>query len=134
MLLALSSCEDDEVRNNNPNLPNIPFQAEINMTLPQFSALKFVGNSAELPGFGVSGVIVYNINGTTYSALDLSDPNHPPSSCSRMQVNGITATCPCPTDENSYTIIDGQPLTGDGEFGMRAYRVDVVGDVLIISN
>jgi len=133
-ILLLTGCEDDDVRYNNPNLTDINFQAEVNLNLAQFSSLKFTGNRAVLTGFGLQGIVIYNLNGTQFNAFELSDPNHPPNSCSRMTLDGIEALCPCGNDDNAYTIISGQPVRGDGEFGMKPYRVERVGDVLIISN
>lgn len=133
-VLPLTSCEDDDRRYNNPNLIDLNFQVEVNLNLPQYSQLQFVGNSATLSSFGIKGIVIHNVNGNQFTAFELSDPNHPPSSCSKMTISGIEASCPCATDDNRYSILTGQPLSGNGEYGMKPYRLERDGNILLISN
>ncbi|ALM20856.1 hypothetical protein JCM19294_2423 [Nonlabens tegetincola] len=134
IVLGFISCEDDELRNRNPNLLDLGFAVELNTSLPQYSGLNFPGNTVEVSGFGNRGIVVYNSNNRDYFAFDLSDPNHTPNECSRMEINGIEASCPCPTDNNKYSLINGQPLEGNGEYGMKAYRVVRNGNIITVSN
>lgn len=133
-VLALLSCEGDDTRNRNPFLIDISFQAILNTDLPQYSTLNFAGNSVVVRNQGIRGFVVYNFGNGQYSAFELSDPNHIPNSCSAMNVSGITATCPCPDDNNSYDIFSGQPSTGGGLYPMKAYRVNRNGSSIIVSN
>jgi len=134
VLVALLSCESDDGRRGNPFLIDISFQAILNTDLPQYSNLNFAGNSVVVRNQGIRGFVVYNFGNGQYSAFELSDPNHAPNSCSGMTVQGITATCPCPDDTNSYDIFSGQPSTGGGEYGMKPYRVTRSGNSVIVSN
>ena len=65
-----------------------------------------------------------------FFVYELSDPNHPPNDCSRMSINGIVASCPCSSDTNTYNIVTGQPMTGNGEFPMKAYRAERSGNII----
>ena len=66
-------------------------------------------------------------------AFELTDPNHVPSSCSVLEVDGIQASCGC-EDGNVYSIITGQLVEGQGEYTLKPYRVERAGNVLQISN
>jgi hypothetical protein len=131
---ALLSCEGDDNSRRNPFLIDISFQTTLNTDLPQYSSLNFTGNSVVVRNQGIRGFVIYNFGNGQYSAFELSDPNHAPNSCSTMNVEGITATCPCTDDNNSYAIISGQPTTGGGLYGMKPYRVSRSGNIIVVSN
>lgn len=130
----LVSCSNNNDRDRNPFLVDIGFQTTINTNLPQFSNLNFPGNAVVVPNIGLRGVVLYNLGNGQLFAYELSDPNHAPSACSTMTVQGITAVCPCTDDVNEYSIITGQPTQGNGVFGMRAYRVTRNGNIITVSN
>lgn len=131
---TLFSCESDDDQRRNPFLIDISFQASLNTDLPQFSSLNFAGNSVVVRNQGIRGFVIYNFGNDQYSAFELSDPNHAPNSCATMNIDGITATCPCPDDNNSYDIFSGQPKTGNGKYPMKPYRVSRSGNVIVVSN
>lgn len=133
LFLFLSGCSgtDDGIRNN-PNLANLSFRLQLNLNLPEYNDLQFAGNSFATYNNGVKGIVVYNINNSQYAAFELSDPNHPPSSCSAMTVSGVIATCEC--ENNKYNIVTGQLSEGEGQFSMKPYRIEKRGNVLEISN
>ncbi len=131
LMLAACSGSDDSIRNN-PNLPNVNFRFQLNLNFPEYNDLQFPGNSYATYNYGVKGVVIYNINNSQYAAFELSDPNHPPSSCSGMTVSGVIASCGC--DDNKYNIITGELSEGDGQYTMRRYRVQRTGNVLDVFN
>jgi hypothetical protein len=51
-----------------------------------------------------------------------------------MTISGIEATCPCTDDNNKYNIITGQPISGNGQYGLKAYRAERVGAIVRVSN
>jgi len=132
-LLACSS-SNDNINVNNPFL-NIPIvNLTLNLNLPEYNVLKFPGNSVVVTSQGIKGIVIYSINETQYSALELSDPNHIPSSCSRMTVETPLATCQC-SDENKYEIITGEHSPQDSsKYPMYRYRAVREGDVIRIYN
>lgn len=134
LLTLLLSCTNNEERNRNPFLIDVGFQAALNTNLPQFSSLNFPGNFVIVPNIGIRGVVVYHVGNSQYFAYDLADPNHALRDCSMMTVSAITATCPCNDDNNTYNIITGQPITGNGIYGLKAYRVSRIDNIINVSN
>tara|TARA_B100000953_G_scaffold117256_2_gene96624 strand:+ start:13065 stop:13502 length:438 start_codon:yes stop_codon:yes gene_type:complete len=134
--ILISGCSSsDDGRNNNPNLVDINFQYRINIESAEFNQLQFPGNQVPIyyEGVGIGGVVVYNVNNDLYLAYELSDPNHVPNqTCPGMTMNGIEATCSC--EGNVYNIITGEQVEGEGDYAMKAYRVEKNGRFLTISN
>ncbi|HZW77292.1 MAG TPA: hypothetical protein VFF21_03170 [Flavobacteriaceae bacterium] len=135
VLLLLSACSSDDRRlNTNPFLTNPVVNLSLNLNLPEYNSLKFPGNYIIAPQ-GVKGIVIYCINENQYVAFDLADPNHAPIECSRMSVEGIIATCPCPNDENEYFIITGQHKTDpDTKYPMQPYRAQRSGNYVTVRN
>lgn len=133
LFISLLGCSssDDNYRNN-PNLPNVNFRFQLNLSFPEYNDLQFPGNSYATYNHGVKGVVIYNINNSQFVAFELSDPNHPPSSCSGMTVNGVIASCGC--DDNEYNVITGELSEGSGEYTMKPYRVQRSGNILEVYN
>lgn len=129
------SCDnDDNLNRNNPYLIDPFVDIQLNLSLPQYNQLNFPGNSIILPSQGIRGIVVYNIDNSQYAAFELTDPNHAPNSCSRMEIEGIEATCPCPDDSNSYNIVTGQHRTEPNLYPMQRYNAVRTGDVIHVSN
>lgn len=133
LYLALMACSstDDNLRNN-PNLPDLNFRLQLNLSLPEYNDLQFSGNSYVTYNYGVKGIVIYNINNSQYAAFELSDPNHPPSDCSGMAVNGVIASCGC--DDNKYNVITGELSEGEGQYTMKPYRIQRSGNVIEVWN
>ncbi len=133
LLISLfSGCSADDNYRGNPNLPDLHFNLQLNLSLPEYSNLQFAGNHYVTYNQGVKGIVIYNINGSQFVAFELSDPNHPPSSCSAMTVEGVLASCGC--DENVYNIITGELSEGEGQYTMKPYRIQRSGGVLEVWN
>jgi len=131
MVLMACSSSDDNYRNN-PNLPDVNFRFQLNLSFPEYNDLDFPGNSYATYNNGVRGVVIYNINNSQYVAFELSDPNHPPSNCSGMTVNGVIASCGC--DDNKYNVITGELAEGEGQYTMKPYRVQRSGNIIEVFN
>jgi len=135
LLLLVSCSNNDDGRLGNPNIPNFAFDTGtlINISLPQYSVLQFPGNYIILDQYGVNGVVLYS-SGTTFSAFELSDPNHQLNTCSLLTVAGVIATCNC-DDGNSYNILNGAQQEGtSGQFGLVPYGVEVSGTIIRVFN
>ena len=129
LMLSLLSCDSDSFNNNNPYLPNYGFSFTVNMSLPQYSQLQFPSNGVYYPNEGVRGIIIFN-TGSGYNAFDAACPNQELSSCSTMDIEGISAICPC--DDAEYSLFTGQ--SPGMQYPMKQYRVQVNGNVLTIYN
>lgn len=128
-----SGCSGDDERLNNPNLVDLNFSFQIDLSLPQYNKLNFPGNSFTTYNYGINGVVIYNLNNSQYTAFELSDPNHPLKDCSTLTVQGTEVTCGC-EDGNVYTIITGQQIAGEGQYSLKPYRVERFGNIIEISN
>ncbi|MCH9660766.1 MAG: hypothetical protein K0U54_07620 [Bacteroidetes bacterium] len=136
LLLVALACksDDDNINNRNPFLVTPPVSLSLNLNLPQYNPLQFPGSSVVISSQGIRGIIVYNVNNDLYTAFDLSDPNHVPSGCSQMEVEGIIATCPCSNDENSYDIVTGQHQSNPDSYPMLQYVIQRNGETITVSN
>jgi hypothetical protein len=137
LLFTLIACDSDDqsINQYNPYLSNPPqVNITINLNLPQYNNLNFPGGSATITTQGIRGIIVYRLNDDLFTAFEIADPNHFPNDCSRMTINGIEASCPCPDDENVYNIVTGQHKTLPNNYPMLGYRIERTGNTIRITN
>src|SRR5690554_7282923 len=135
IFILVSCSKNDDKLNRNPYLTNPVVNLNLNLNLPEYNPLKFPGNYVITPQ-GIKGIVVYCVSENYYLAFDLTDPNHVPNNCSRMELNGIIASCTCSTDDNEYNIVNfGQHTTEqDIKYPMQQYRAERNGNNIIISN
>ena len=135
LFVTVLACKsDDEQVNDNPNLFIPVVNLNLNLNLPEYNPLKFPGSSLIINSQGVKGIVIYNVNNDLYTAFDLSDPNHVPSQCSKMTIEGIIATCPCTNDTNSYDIVTGLHTENETLYPMQQYRAERNGDNVRVYN
>ena len=133
----LFGCSTNSTSNNNPYLPNYTVNLDINMSLPQYSDLKFVSNGVYVVGQGVRGVFVFN-TGSGYVAFDAACPNQALSSCSTMtfkkiddqRIDRTNVVCAC--DNAEYSLFSGQ--SAGKQYPLKQYRVEVNGNLLRVYN
>jgi len=132
MLMASSCSSDNNIGRNNPYIPNYSFSIDINMNLPMYNSLQYPSNGMVITtnGAGANGIIIFNA-GSGYRAYDANCPNQYISSCSRLVVDGIKAVCPC--DELEYSLFTGLPMA-KGEYPMKPYRIEQIGNMLRVYN
>lgn len=133
----LFGCSTNSTNNNNPYLPNYTVNLDVNMSLPQYSDLKFVSNGVYISGQGVRGVFVFN-TGSGYVAFDAACPNQALSSCSTMtfkkiddqRIDRTNVVCAC--DNAQYSLFSGQ--SAGKPYPLKQYRVEVNGNLLRVYN
>ncbi len=134
VFITISCSKSDDTRERNPFLTNPAVSLNLNLNLPEYNPLKFPGNYI-ITGQGIKGIVVYCVSENQYLAFDLTDPNHLPSSCSRMELTGVIASCTCPNDDNEYFITSGQHTTEpDAKYPMQQYNAQLNGNTVVISN
>ncbi len=135
VFITLSCSKNDDKQERNPYLSDPVVSLNLNLNLPEYNPLKFPGNTV-ITSQGIKGIVVICVSDTQYFAYDLTDPNHLPSSCSRMEINGPIASCPCPNDDNEYNLINFGRHTSapDTKYPMQSYRAERNGNNIIISN
>ena len=136
LAFIIASCNKD-TSNRNPYLTEQSFKFEINLNLPLYGSLSTPGNAVYVGNnnVGLKGIIVFNSGFGTFFAWEASCPNHAPNSCSTMTIEGgVTAVCSC--EDYTYSLSNGVPLTDTDEklHSLLNYRVDVNGNILIVSN
>lgn len=126
--LLIISCSRDDVRSQNPFLPDYAVNFQINMNLPSYTQLQYPGNAMIIYGYGINGIIVLN-TGSGYIAYEATCSNHEILGCSALTLNGIEASCGC--DELVYNLYLG---IADAPYPLKPYRVVANGSMLTIYN
>ena len=89
--------------------------------MPQYLNLQVPGGWAYTTG-GIKGIIIYNVNGTTFKAFERSCPHLSPSNCTQMTIeDSIKMKCPC--DDSEFNILNGASLTQGITHSAREYLV-----------
>ncbi|MEE9362555.1 MAG: hypothetical protein V3U92_08160 [Cellulophaga sp.] len=135
-LVLILSC-DKNTSNRNPYLQEISFQFSVNLNLPLYSPLTNTGNAVFIgnKSVGTRGIFIMNSGFNQFRAFEASCPNHAPSSCSTMELNGTSAICSC--EEYEYSLFTGQLVNAPKEgkfYNMLEYRTSFSGTVITISN
>lgn len=135
VVLVFISCSKNDRVNNCNYLSDVRVNRGVNMNLPEYSQLQFTSNSILIANEGINGVIIINVGINRFIAWEATDPNHAPtSSCSRLTINGVNATCGC-ADANEYNLFTGQSIGVNLQCGLKEYRVESMGNnTLLISN
>lgn len=130
IFLCFTNCESDDQNNL---LPYVPVNETINLLNPEFINIQVAGGYAYASG-GIKGIIIYNVNGSTFKAYERSCPHLLPSACSRMIVEqSFKIKCPC--DQSEFNILNGFPLTPNINYITREYKVTVINtNTLKITN
>ena len=110
-LFLFFSCGKKELQRN-PYLVDVRFQREINLSLPLYNQLNFVGGSFLIEDVGINGVLVFNLNGTSYLAWEATCPNHLPEACSKLSIEGVLVNCSCEEFTNTPSILNFEQASG----------------------
>jgi nitrite reductase/ring-hydroxylating ferredoxin subunit len=135
LLMLVSSCGKRPLERN-PYLIDIRFQREFNLSLPLYSNLNYVGGSLLVDGVGINGIILFNLNGSSFLAWEATCPNHPPENCSKLSIEGVLAVCSC--EEFQYSLATGQLLNPSENLSppqsLLFYQVQNYNGILSVSN
>ncbi len=128
-------CGKSELQRN-PYLADVRFQREINLSLPLYNELNFVGGSYLIENVGINGVLVFNLNGSSFLAWEATCPNHAPKTCSKLAVEGVLVNCSC--EAFQYSLATGQLLNPSENLsppqGLLFYQVQNYNGILRVSN
>lgn len=137
LLIFLLSCSNDRSQRN-PFLQEVNFRIEIDLNLPLYSPLTNPGSPVYISsgGVGIRGAIVINTGFDVFRVFEATCPNHSPSGCSTMTIQGQNAICSC--EDFEYSLFTGQQLgrpdDGMQYFDMLEYAARLNGNILVISN
>jgi len=134
-LVLILGCSKDPVQRN-PYLADIRFQKNLNLSLPLYNQLNFVGGSILIPDIGIKGVIIFNLSGNTFLAWEATCPNHIPESCSKLDISGVLAECSC--ENFQYSLATGQLLNPNETLNpprdLLFYQIQNFNGILRVSN
>ena len=134
-LVLILGCSKDPVQRN-PYLADIRFQKNLNLSLPLYNQLNFVGGSILIPDIGIKGVIIFNLSGNTFLAWEATCPNHVPESCSKLDISGVLAECSC--EDFQYSLATGQLLNPNETLNpprdLLFYQIQNFNGILRVSN
>ena len=133
--LSVNNCSENLI-DRNPYLVDIRFQRELNLSLPLYSNLNYIGGSLLIDDVGINGVILFNLNGSSFLAWEATCPNHLPESCSKLGIEGVLAVCNC--ESFQYSLATGQLLNPNEELtppqSLLFYKVENYNGILSVSN
>ena len=134
-LVLILGCSKDTIQRN-PYLADIRFQRNLNLSLPLYNQLNFVGGSILIPDIGIKGVIIFNLSGNTFLAWEATCPNHIPESCSKLDISGVLAECSC--EDFQYSLATGQLLNPNETLNpprdLLFYQIQNFNGILRVSN
>lgn len=120
---------------NSQQIPYVPVDIYMNISLPSYSNLGIIGGWVYVSG-GNSGLLVYRqsyesiVAYDRYCTYNLDDP------CGYASVDSSGTTVLCDCDGTSYTIYDGSVISGPATYPLFQYRTtfDVNSNQLHIYN
>lgn len=134
-LVLILGCSKNPIQRN-PYLADIRFQRNLNLSLPLYNQLNFVGGSILIPDIGIRGVIIFNLSGNTFLAWEATCPNHIPESCSKLDISGVLAECSC--EDFQYSLATGQLLNPNETLNpprdLLFYQIQNFNGILRVSN
>lgn len=107
----------------------------INLSLPDYSSLKFDGGIKEINDTGIRGIVVYRLNSTSYVAYDRNCSYHPNDIyCSTVEVDFSRLFLKDPCCNSTFNFSDGMPTGGPASRPLIRYRTELAGSVLTITD
>jgi nitrite reductase/ring-hydroxylating ferredoxin subunit len=107
----------------------------INLSLPDYSNLKFDGGFKEINDMGTRGILIYRLNATTYIAWDRNCSYHPyEADCSTVEPDLSRLFLKDPCCHSTFNVTDGMPTGGPASRPLIRYRTELTGSVLTITD
>ena len=137
MVILLLACSKDRSQRN-PFLQEVNFRFEVDLNLPLYSPLTNPGSPVYISsgGVGIRGAFVINTGFDIFRVFEATCPNHSPSGCSTMMIDGQNAICSC--EDFEYSLFTGQqldrPNDGMQYYDMLEYAARQNGNIVVISN
>lgn len=135
----LQSCEN--AKNNPSNIPNVPVNLTINLDLPLYQNLNFIGQYVYESG-GNKGIVIIHHTDGNYYAIERTCSYEPLEQCNLIEVNEAITRLRCGVTQNDNFIpccgseffLDGQVIQGPAQYPLKHYNVRKSGSYLYISN
>ena len=107
----------------------------INLSLPDYSSLKFDGGVKEIDNTGIRGILIYRASSTVYIAYDKNCSYHPyDAACSTIEVDLSRLFLKDLCCNSTFNFSDGMPTGGPASRPLLRYRTELVGSILTITD
>jgi len=114
-------------------IPNVAVNFEATLTDPRLNALKPINGAVIIPGYGVTGLILFHEADGTYVAYDSCSSYMPQNRCAVTLDNPtLTATDPC--SGAKFSLTDGTPVKAPAVLSLKSYAVNVTAFEIFVSN
>ncbi len=129
-LLLSASCNK-----NNNNVPYVPVDLYINVSLPSYSNLNIIGGWIYVSG-GSKGLIIYRQTTETFMVYDRHCTYNVNDPCGKAVVDSTNISVSCDCDGSQYQIFDGAVINGPATLPLHQYQTsfDLLGNTLHVFN
>lgn len=116
VLISTEACKEDE----NQQIPLVPVEITLNLDLPSNNILNSVGSYIYITG-GSNGIVVYNLDGNEFIALDRHCP-YQVDAFERVQVDSTNIILVDQACGSRFSLLDGQVLEGPAAAPLQSYN------------
>ncbi|HZY80869.1 MAG TPA: hypothetical protein VFE50_15200 [Cyclobacteriaceae bacterium] len=106
----------------------------LNLSFPEYAALRVDGGILELNNIGLRGVFVYRAGQTTFRAYERTCSYHPNEAGSTVNLHASRLYFTDQYCGSTFNLSDGQPSGGPAWRPLRQYRTDINGGLLTITS
>jgi len=131
-LSLLISCEPQIV--DDP-IPITAFQDQVlNLSFPEYAALRLDGGILEYNNVGLRGVFIYRAASGSFRAYERNCSYHPNEAGSTVNLHSSRLYFTDQYCGSTFNLEDGQPSGGPAWRPLRQYRTDINGSILTITS
>jgi nitrite reductase/ring-hydroxylating ferredoxin subunit len=105
----------------------------INLTLPQYNAVRTDGGSMFIDG-GVRGIILYRASASQYVAYEVNCSYQPDQACATVNVHASRLYMEDPCCSSTFSFTNGEPMGGPAWRPLRRYYTQLNGTQLLITS
>lgn len=123
-------------------VPLVTMNTQINLDLPQYQKLNYMGGVVFIDNAGYKGLAVVHDYSDQFVALDRACPFHPTASCAKLILDksGLNFICGTYTSNgflaccDSKYDLDGFKQSGSTQYNMKRYTLNKDGQTIYITN
>ena len=133
VVLVLISAIHFGCKKSSDNIPRVPVNEYINLSLPSYNSLNIAGNWIYYPA-GNKGLIIYKVSDGNFTALDRTCSYDPTVGTSIVygisnNIYGVDSVC-----GSRFSLIDGSVFKGPATHSLLRYQTYYDGAILHIFN
>ena len=116
-------------------VPYVYVDQYINIALPSYSSLNYIGGWTYITG-GSRGIIIYRQSYDQFSAYDRHCTYNADNPCGKATVDSTNTFVECSCDSSRYQLFDGLVIQGPATYSLKNYQTnfDVITNQLHIFN